>query len=311
MDRLKTEIRESFLSAGAVAVGFARSEPVSEEESARYSKWIEEGKHAGMEYMRRHVELKLDPRNVLENAATVISLAFSYAPERFRDDSLPVVASYAYGEDYHDVIRRRLSPPVERLRNTYGGEWRICVDSAPLAERYWALRSGIGRLGRNGSVIVDNFGSYIFLAEVMTTLPVTPDEPTEALCAGCGACVSSCPVKALDADGSVDSRRCLNYLTIEHRGDWAGDALEVMRSDAGKHTLYGCDVCQRVCPHNVGIKPTGMEEFRAKDGIMSLRAEDVAAMTQADFSAFFRGSAMKRAKLDGMRRNALNVLNRE
>lgn len=133
------------------------------------------------------LSLKLDPRNVLENAATVISLAFSYAPERFRDDSLPVVASYAYGEDYHDVIRRRLSPPVERLRNTYGGEWRICVDSAPLAERYWALRSGIGRLGRNGSVIVDNFGSYIFLAEVMTTLPVAPDEPTEALCAGCGA----------------------------------------------------------------------------------------------------------------------------
>ena len=124
---------------------------------------------------------------MLENAATVISLAFSYAPERFRDDSLPVVASYAYGEDYHDVIRRRLSLPVERLRNTYGGEWRICVDSAPLAERYWALRSGIGRLGRNGSVIADNFGSYIFLAEVLTTLPVAPDEPTEALCAGCGA----------------------------------------------------------------------------------------------------------------------------
>lgn len=305
---MKEAIRRAMLEAGASAVGFAEAAPIDAAAAESYRRWIGEGCHAGMDYLERHAPLKLHPCHVLEDAATVVSMAFSYVPDLQRDPAKPAVACYAWGEDYHDVIRKRLSAAVEGLQARFGGSWRICVDTAPLPERYWALRSGIGRKGKNGSVIVDNCGSLCFLAEVLTSHSVAPDEPSEASCMQCGACTRACPTGALMPDGTVDARKCLSYLTIEHRGEWIGEGCEAMDTPAGRHTLYGCDICQRVCPHNNGAAPSGISEFHISEKILNLDAEKAAGMTQHEFSAYFKGSAIKRCRLDGLRRNALHIL---
>lgn len=304
----KEEIRERILQAGALAAGFAEARDIDAEELRRHEQWIGEGRHAGMDYLARHLSLKGNPSSVVENAATVISVAFSYAPSAVRDDSLPAIACYALGEDYHDVIRRRLTPVTEHFKVEYGGEWRICIDSAPLPERYWAKKCGIGMQGKNGSVIVESAGSYVFLAEIVTTVRIAPDEPSRGICSQCGECSRACPQNALSEDGTIDSRRCLNYLTIEHRGPWEAEMAEAMLTEAARHTLFGCDICQKVCPHNKTVVPTDIGEFQPKPQIMNLTAEEVLAMTQPGFSAMMKGSPLKRAKLEGLRRNAANTL---
>lgn len=305
---MKEAIRRAFLEAGASVVGFAEAREIPEEEARRYSGWIESGKNAGMDYLARHVPLRINPSYVLENAATVISMAFSYAPPARRDERLPGIACYALGKDYHDVIRKRLEAAIEPLRKEYGGEWRICVDSAPLPERYWAKECGIGIQGRNGSIIVENCGCYNFLAEVLTTHQMAPDAPQRGFCEDCGACRKACPTGALQEDGTVDARKCLSYLTIEHRGEWTGEGLAAVSTPAGRHTLFGCDICVRVCPRNAGVRPTEIEEFQPQEKILRLTPEEVMAMTQEEFSKVFRGSPLKRTKLQGLRRNATNTL---
>jgi len=307
---MKESIRKTILEAGACAVGFAKAEEIEAQAIAVYHKWISDRHHAGMDYLARHAVLKVHPRNVLESAASVISIAFSYSPGTLRPPALPVISCYAYGEDYHEVIRRKLTPVITTFRERFGGDWKVCVDTAPLAERYWAMKCGIGRLGKNGSVIIDGYGSMCFLAEILTSCSITPDMPSEKVCDMCGACVSACPTNALNNDGTINSSRCLNYLTIEHRGEWTGEMTETMHTEVGKNCLYGCDICQTVCPHNHNIQPTGITEFFPSEKIMKLDAAAVADMTHEEFSAFFKGSAIKRAKYDGLLRNALNILRR-
>lgn len=300
-------IRRYLLETGAVAVGFARAEPISATAAADYNSWIASGCHAGMDYLVRHTPLRLHPDNVLKGAKTVISTAFSYNPPVRRSPNLPVIATYAYGDDYHDVLRRRLTPAVDVLRENLGGEWRICNDTAPLAERYWAMRTGIGRRGLNGSIIIDGYGSRIFLAEVLTTVEIAPDTPSERRCMGCEACISSCPGKAIGTNCHIDARRCLSYLTIEHKGPFPPNT-DVLHTTAGQRTLYGCDICIEVCPHNRNVPTTTILEFTLRPAIATLTAAQTAAMTQPQFSEIFRGSAIKRARLAGLQRNAANCI---
>ncbi len=300
-------IRRCLLETGAVAVGFARAEPISTAAAADYDSWIATGCHAGMDYLVRHAPLRLNPANVLEDVKTVISIAFNYNPPIRRSSKLPVIATYAYGDDYHDVLRRRLEPVVTLLRETLGGNWRICIDTAPLPERYWAMRSGIGRRGLNGSVIIDGYGSRIFLAEILTTTEISPDTPSERRCIECGACIRACPGKAIGQECHIDTRHCLSYLTIEHKGDFPPD-IDVLHTSAGQRTLYGCDICIEVCPHNHNVPTTTISEFTLRPAIATLTACQASAMTQPQFSETFRGSAIKRARLAGLQRNAANCL---
>lgn len=317
---LKEIISHKIKDTGAVAVGFAKASEVEDSVMRGYQEWIAGGNHADMDYLARHALLKSNPKNVLEDASTIISIAYSYAPAVWRDPELPMIAAYAYGDDYHDVLRQRLEPVIKSLKDGIGGNWRICIDSAPLAERYWAMKSGIGRRGLNGSIIIDGYGSYIFLVEVLTSLSIAPDKPSEATCGRCGECMKACPQKALKTDGTIDCRRCLNYLTIEHRGNWEGEALEAMKTPVATHTLFGCDICQRVCPHNNDIPSTNIEDFYPRKGIITRSsysgntregikhaAEIIKSMSQTDFSKIFRGSPIKRAKLAGLLRNASNL----
>lgn len=299
----KEEIRKILKETGASAVGFAAAGPVDEAVTRQYSAWLESGCHAGVEYLERHGKLRENPENALEGVRTVISMAFSYRPEKFRGAELPIIASYAYGDNYHDVLKTRINSILRELKEKFGGDWRICIDTAPIPERYWALKAGIGKRGLNGSVIVEDGGSMVFLAEVLTTLEITPDTPSKSVCDGCGACVRACPTGALRGDGTVDSNKCLSHLTIEHRGDWTPGMKETLEK-AKQRPLYGCDICQKVCPYTRFSKPTRIGEFAPREGIMQLDAEKILSMTEDDFSRHFKGSPIKRAKFEGLRRNA-------
>lgn len=302
--------------AGACNVGAAPAAPVAEEDMTALDNWLERGYNAGMEYMRNWRGIRHDPRLLLEGARTVISMAFPYRGCRSG------VASYALGSDYHEVLRGVLTEAVSTLRERYGGEYRICVDSAPILERYWAARCGVGVRGRNGLISVPGVGSRIFLAEIVTTLDLTEsrgepvrgtDEESHGCCPdGCRRCLDVCPASALMADGRVDARRCLSYLTIEHRGGWDDTGERAMRTPAGRNTLFGCELCLRVCPMNpISGDSEGIDvlpQLRPRTDIVALRCEDVLRMTQTEFSRIFRGSPVKRAKLAGLLRNARNMM---
>lgn len=294
--------------------GKAPADMVDAADMEGFRRWLERGFMAGMAYMRNWEEIRLDPRLLLEGAQSVLSFAFPYAGGFDRP-----VADYALGNDYHDVVRDFLGLVVEQLRNEYGGRYRICVDSAPVFERYWAERCGLGRRGRNGLVFVPGAGSRVFLAEIISTLPVSklPEPPlmtadAEDYCINCGRCIKACPANALQDDGTVDARRCLSYLTIEHRGDWDDAGTAAMHTPAGRRTLFGCDICQKVCPVNRAIADRGdspaiLPGLLPRREIMEMDAAKALEMDQESFSRTFRASPVKRTRLAGLQRNARNI----
>lgn len=298
---LKDALRAAAMSAGACAVGFARCEPVDDAVCRNYESWIGEGCHGSMAYLERYTDVRRDPALLLPGARTIMVCAFPYYDSD--ECSGLKLARYARGDDYHEVLRSRLQPVAELL-DREGCRQRICVDTAPIFERYWARKAGVGFTGRNRLLIVPGRGSYVLLAEILTDVEIAPDEPLEHQCDGCGRCVSACPGGALRAPSGFDARRCLSYLTIEHRGELpaevGGRPLGPLMGDC----VYGCDVCQQVCPHNVGVPETALREFRMRPALRCLRRADILQMDQPTFSAIFRHSAVKRAKLAGLQRNA-------
>ena len=303
---MKDEIRRLLMDSGALAVGFATAGEVDPDCRDSFKAWVRGGNHAGMAYLERHVNLRSHTDNVLPDAKTVISLAYSYVPKTKRDARSSMIAPYAYGDDYHLVLREILKPRVEELREKYGGKWRICIDSAPVAERYWALKSGIGIKGLNGNVIVKGAGSFCYLAEVLTTLEIEADAESAQVCEGCGKCVAACPGKALKADGLIDANLCINYLTIEKKGDFASAEGEL----TGKvgNSLYGCDLCMKVCPHNRCQKETNIKSFLLRDEIRTLTPEEVMTMDEETFKRRFSRSPLLYAGYEKLKRNSENLL---
>lgn len=305
---MKDYIRKILLEAGASAVGFAKAGEIDPEVHKKYEKWIGEGNHGDMSYLERHTPLRQHPENVLKGAKTVISIAFSYSPEVWRPEDNPSVATYAYGEDYHLVLREILQPIVKNFQADYGGRWRICIDSAPIAERYWAMKSGIGKIGVNGSVIVKGCGSLCFLTEILTTLEIMPDEESKEKCNDCRLCVTQCPANAIKGDGSIDARKCINYLTIEKKGEFTKEEKKIITS--GKGFIFGCDKCLRICPHNSNSQPTIFSQFSPTKGIESLTPEKILAMEENDFQILYNRSPLLYAGFEKLRRNAKTIINK-
>lgn len=326
---MRTEaVKQIILEAGACAVGIARCEPVGEEDSQLYDRWIESGRHGALDYMTRYRDLRRDPGMLLEGARSVIVAAFRYpsSKELLYTPGHVRWARYAVGDDYHDVLRRRLTDASARLATISGlsdksdmsdgsdgsegdeARFRITVDSAPMRERYWAWRAGVGIIGLNGQLIVPGIGSSVLLATIITTLTLEPTATLSATpspaCTLCRRCVEACPGHALDGHGGVNARRCLSCLTIENRDPELSPEIAGYLRASGR--LYGCDICQEVCPMERGSSdyPGVIPELRPRPALLDLTPEDLRHMDQATFSATFARSAIKRAKLAGLRRNA-------
>lgn len=295
----KETIRLLALDAGFEACGFAEACPVAAPAVAAYDRWTAAGRHFSMGYLENHREVRNDPRLLLDGAKTVICLALNYYPSTLQPANAPQFAYYAYGRDYHDTVRRLLTPVTDFLTETCGAACRVCVDSAPIRERYWAQQAGIGFVGRNNQLILPGKGSYFFLCEIVTTLALPPDVPASGNCGDCHLCVDACPAKALPGDYSaLDARCCLSCLTIEHRGDLPEKTAEKL----GKR-VYGCDACQKACPHNRNARPNHIADFQPSEEFLSLSFESMARMTIDDFRRIFKGSAVKRTKYEGLMRN--------
>lgn len=293
------EISRLLDEAGACRWGTADALPPPPPTIKQYADWIASGKHGTMDYLDRYHDVRSDPRLLLPGARSIIVAAFNYYhPEVPR---LPI-ARYALGRDYHEVVRRRLMAVADSITAGTGETCRVTVDTAPLRERYFAVCAGVGFVGKNNLLIVPGIGSWVVLGEIITTLSLPPSEPCVLNCADCGKCAEACPGGALDGSGTAaDARRCLSYLTIEYRG-------ATLPSDRIP-SLYGCDVCQAVCPHNATAPVTTIPEFMPRSELLILSAEQVATLSQPEFSRIFSHSAIKRAKLAGLLRN-LHYLDR-
>ena len=281
---------------GFAKVGIAKISDVPKPIIEKYDHWISNGCHGEMAYMEKYRDVRQNPRLLLENARSAIVVVANYHHNVKEAENAPKWASYALGDDYHEVMRGKLSQLATYIQENWGGDTRVCVDTAPIFERYWAQQAGVGFIGRNSMLIVPEIGSYVFIGIILSTIEFQPDEPCILDCIGCNACIRHCPGKAISLNGTIDARRCHSYLTIEYRGELP-DELDLN----GK--VYGCDMCQSVCPHNLNAPVTQIAEFLPRKEILNLTHEDIDAMTQEEFSRIFRHSAIKRTKLTGLHRN--------
>jgi epoxyqueuosine reductase len=282
-----------FLACGVARAGFLA------EEAPRLEQWLLQGKQGTMAYMERHFDLRLDPTKLVPGARSVISLAYNYfTPPQQQDPEAPKLSTYAYGRDYHKVVKKRLKPLVAFIHEQFGAvELRAFVDSAPVLEKAWAERAGIGWRGKHTNVIRQGAGSWFFLCELITDLDLEPDAPATDHCGTCRRCIDACPTEAITPYG-VDGSRCISHLTIELKG-------AVPQEYAGKMAgwAFGCDICQQVCPWNRFSSPHNEPEFRPKAELMGLSAEEWHGITEVMFERIFEGSAVKRTKYAGLRRN--------
>lgn len=282
---------------GASACGIAAIEPVDEAAHEIYARWVDSGACGAMEFCRRHGDVRDNPAWLLDGVRSMICCAFNYHSVTTSCRLPGNVASYALATDYHIVVRERLQQLADMIVKTYGGTTRVCVDTAPLRERYWAARCGVGLIGINNQLIVPGVGSYVFLGEVLWTGEASPTPPLpRQVCDGCMACVSACPGHALAGDGSCDARRCVSYLTIEHRG------ILPPHADLDGW-IYGCDACQRVCPHNREAPVTAIPEFNHTNPVVLLSADDLADCSSSHFRRLSATSAISRIHKSQLLRN--------
>ncbi len=284
--------------------GIARAEPIGR--AAYLRAWLDSGRAGSMEYMSRYFQQRVDPRELLEGARSVIVVALLYfqrAPVHMQGEDAPRgrVAMYAWGDDYHKVMKAKLLTMADRMRAELVEpfEAKACVDTAPLLERELAAAAGIGWIGKNTMVLDRRLGSYTFLGALVTTLALTPDEPLQDHCGTCRACLDACPTDAFPAPYEMDASRCISYLTIEHRGEIAKE----FHAKTGDW-IFGCDVCQDVCPYNRGAPVTREPRFAVRSPGPQPELDGILSWSIEDYRRELRGSAMKRAKLDMLKRNA-------
>lgn len=280
--------------------GIARAEAL-EEDARRLEKWLTKGMHGGMAYMENHFDLRTDPRKLVPGARSVITLLLNYFPEKEQNTSAPQISKYAYGKDYHEVIRSRLKDLLQMIREKVGEiNGRGFVDSAPVLERAWAQKSGLGWVGKNGNLITRSGGSFFFIATLITDLDLEPDDPfARDYCGTCNKCVESCPTEAILPDKTINGSQCISYFTIELKDQLIPDAMK------GKfdNWMFGCDTCQDVCPWNRFSTPTLESAFHPLPAVLNFTSAEWEALSEDAFKNIFRDSPLKRAKWEGVRRN--------
>jgi len=294
----------SFIKTQAADLGFdhcgiARAEQL-DDDARRLESWLNKGMHGSMKYMENHFDKRIDPRKLVDNAQSVITLLLNYYPEQEQVTDGPKISKYAYGNDYHEVIKGKLNTLLARMQETFGEvSGRGFVDSAPVLERSWAQRSGLGWLGKNGNLIHKQAGSFFFIATLITDLALDYDGPVADYCGSCTRCLDACPTEAIVSPGVVDGSKCISYFTIE---------LKELLIPENMHNrfdnwMFGCDTCQDVCPWNRFSKPNNTVEFTPVPAILNFKTKDWEDMTEEQFKTIFRHSPLKRSKYAGIRRN--------
>jgi epoxyqueuosine reductase len=293
----------ALLKTWALEAGFDRAGVVTLEPAATgeaFVRWIERGDQAGMGYLSRRMEVRLEPATIIPGARSALCVALQYGAEEPGGDLWPRVARYARGRDYHDVMGERLEALEERILSAFPGTAsRRYVDTGPVLERELAARAGLGAVGKNTNLLHPEAGSWFLLGELFLTLDLAPDVPLADLCGSCTRCLEACPTGALPAPYRLDSNRCISYWTIEHRGAFPAEAREMVGT-----WVFGCDICQEVCPWNVAPAGASHPELALPDERAGLDLIQLLLLSRDEYVQRFRGSPMKRPKREGLQRNA-------
>ena len=294
-------ISEEAGRVGFDACGIAKATAL-DEESAHVEQWLEGKREGEMGYLTRNKEKRYDPRLLVEGTKSIVTVLYNYFPKQeIGSSSKYKIAKYAYGNDYHDVLKRKMRQLLARIE-TQTGELegvRIFVDSAPVLDRAWAVRCGLGFIGKNTSLIHPKKGSFFFIGHLF--LPLELEETGKTMtnhCGRCTKCLDACPTGALEAPFHIDARKCISYLTIEYKGSLAGIDPKTF-----KGWMYGCDICQDVCPYNRFAQPNNEPEFQPSEQLMNMKESDWEKLNQADFESLFKHSAVQRAGFEGLKRN--------
>ena len=282
---------------GFLSCGISKAEFL-EEEAPRFEKWLNEQKHGQMAYMENHYDKRLDPRLLFPGAKSVVSLLLNYYTDEHQVEGAPKISKYAYGADYHFVIKEKLKQLFQILQEEIGEiNGRVFVDSAPVMDKAWAGRSGLGWMGKNTNLINKKVGSFFFIAEMILDLKLDYDTPVTDHCGTCTACIDACPTEAL-TPYNIDASRCISYLTIELKDQIPSEFQNKMDDWS-----FGCDICQDVCPWNRFSKPHSEPLFEPRSELLEFTKKDWEELTEATFDIIFKNSAVKRTRYRGLKRN--------
>lgn len=292
-------IKDTAKKLGFQSCGIAKARFLAEEE-ARLSQWLSQKKQGEMAYMENHFDMRLDPRKLVDGAKSVISLSYNYfTSEKQSDPNAPKISKYAYGEDYHFVVKNKLKSLLAIIQTEIGNvNARVFVDSAPIMEKAWAQQSGLGWIGKNANLINQQNGSFFFLAEIIIDIDLSYDAPVTDHCGTCTKCIDACPTEAIVAPYVVDGSKCISYFTIELKNEFPKEVK-------GKfdNWMFGCDICQDVCPWNKFAKPHQEKLFDPSTALLSMNKKEWEEITADTFQVLFKNSAVKRTKFEGLKRN--------
>ena len=292
-------IKDKAIELGFISCGISKADFL-EKEAPRLEKWLNQNLNGKMAYMERNFDKRLDPRLLVPDSKSVISLLFNYYTNKKQEDNQsPKISTYAFGEDYHFVIKRKLKELMNYIKSKIGDVGgRVFVDSAPIMEKAWASKSGLGWIGKNTNLISKKTGSFFFIAEVIVDLELEYDSPTTDHCGSCTKCIDACPTEALIAPYQIDGSKCISYLTIELK-----DQIPNEFKDKMDNWTFGCDVCQTVCPWNRFANEHEEESFTPKEELLKMTKNEWSEITEEVFDKVFKNSAIKRTKFDGLKRN--------
>ncbi len=293
-------IKDTAISLGFNYCGIAKAEKL-DDDARRLESWLNKGYNGSMTYMNNYFNLRIDPAKLVPGAKSVITLLLNYFPSQMQNSESPQISKYAYGKDYHEVIKEKLKTFLQLIKDNIGDvHGRGFTDSAPVLERSWAQKSGLGWVGKNGNLITKNSGSFFFIATLITDLELETDNPfIKDYCGTCTKCIDNCPTDAILADKVIDGSKCISYFTIELKD------LLIPREMTGKfeNKMFGCDICQDVCPWNRFSTPTTETTFTPLRDILNFSKNDWEEITEETFKIIFKNSPLKRAKYAGIKRN--------
>ena len=292
-------IKQKAIELGFMSAGISKADFLAEE-APRLEKWLKENRNGEMKYMENYFDKRLDPRVLFDGCKSVVSVLLNYYPEQTQNDpEAPKISKYAYGEDYHFVIKRKLQELLNFIQQEVGEvEGRIFVDSAPVMDKVWAKKSGLGWIGKNSNLISRGAGSFFFIGELLLDIDLDEDHEVADFCGTCTRCLDACPTGAIIQPYVVDGSKCISYFTIELK-----DAIPVAMKGQFDNNMFGCDICQDVCPWNSFSKPHQESTFVPHPDLLSMTKQEWKNISKETFDKLFKNSAVKRTKFNGLKRN--------